>query len=94
MIAYLLNLFDLACTYLFLERGGYELNPVARWLIGIHPAAFPFAKVFVAGVLCSLLHIIGKVEAKTQFALRAVTGYYAAIAVYYIILIFGGAVYG
>lgn len=94
MTAYLLNLFDLACTYLFLERGGYELNPVARWLLSIHPAVYPFCKVFVAGVLCGLLHIIGKVDPRTRYALRIITGLYAAIAVYYIILIFGGAIYG
>ena len=94
MTAYLLNLFDLACTYLFLERGGYELNPVARWLLSIHPIAFPFVKVFVTGVLCWLLHLIGKVEPRTRYALRIMTGLYAAIAAYYIILFFGGAIYG
>ena len=94
MTAYLLNLFDLACTYLFLERGGYELNPVVRWLLSIHPAAFPFVKVFVTGVLCGLLHLIGKAEPNARYALRITTVVYAAIAVYYIILIFGGAIYG
>lgn len=94
MTLYILNLFDLACTYLFLERGGYELNPVARWLLSIHPAAFPFAKVFVAGALCYWLHWIGRKEPAARVAIYLITGLYAAIAVYYIILIFGGAIYG
>ena len=90
MIAYLLNLFDLACTYFFLSRGGEELNPVARWLMDWHPAAFPFTKIVVAGVLCWLLVRIAKIEPIARYALWLITGYYAAIAVYYIILFFGG----
>ena len=94
MTAYLLNLFDLACTYILLSHGGEEINPVARWLINIHPAAFPFAKIVVAGFLFWLLSYIARIEPAARIALYFITVYYAAIVAYYIILFFGGAIYG
>jgi len=94
VIAYLLNLFDLACTYLVLCLGGWEVNPLVRWMLETHPALYPFCKVFLAAGLFWWLDRLAKREPATRYALWAVTGVYAAIAVYYIILIFGGAIYG
>ena len=86
MTAYVLNLFDLACTYLFLGRGWVELNPVARWLQEIHPGLFLVCKVFLAGLLILWLEREARTEPLAQIAIRLVTGYYAAIAVYYIVI--------
>ena len=92
MIVYVLNLLDLACTYYFLCRGGEELNPVAQWLIEVHPVAFPFAKIIVAGALCYMLEHLAKTEPATKIALWIITGWYTAIVAYYILLILGGII--
>lgn len=93
MTAYILNVADLFFTYYFLNRGGYELNPVARWMLTV-PGLFPFAKIVVAGFLFWLLSYITRIEPAARIALYIITVYYAAIVAYYIILFFGGAIYG
>ena len=91
MIGYLLNIADMGFTYYFINRGGYEINPFVRWLLGFHPAAFPFAKIVLAGLLFLLLELITKIEPKDRIGLYIVTAFYAALTVYYIILFLGGA---
>lgn len=94
MIGYLLNIADMGFTYYFINRGGVEMNPIVRRLLDLHPAAFPFAKIVFAGVLFYLLDRIVKIEPQARIGLYIINAYYAAIVAYYIILFFGGAIYG
>lgn len=86
MIGYLLNIADMGFTYYFLNRGGYELNPIVRWLLDLHPAAFPFAKIVIAGLLFYLLDRIVKIEPKARIGLYIITAAYAAVVLYYIVI--------
>lgn len=55
MILYILNLLDLLTTAIALDMGGVEMNPLANWLIGVHPMLFVFCKIVVVGALILLL---------------------------------------
>ncbi len=90
MIAYILNIFDLFATYYILDIGGMELNPIVRGMMGVHPLLFPVCKFFLAGVLIRWLHKQAKTHKQAKSGLAIVTVYYAALAVWHIINIFGG----
>lgn len=52
MILFALNLLDMGFTLWALHHGAYELNPAMRWVMGLHPLAFPTVKVVVGGIAC------------------------------------------
>ena len=86
MIAYLLNLFDLACTIHAVSNGGVELNPIARAMLSVHPLCYAAYKTIPVGVLC--LWLSKRTEKVAVYGLRLCTAVYAAIAVQHCIGIF------
>lgn len=88
MIAYLLNLLDLALTIHAIKRGAVEANPVMRLLMELHPLAFPFVKVVVAGVLFWWLHKRAKTSAFARRALWIITAIYAAFCIWNLNIIY------
>lgn len=75
MTAYLLNLFDLACTLRAVENGGVELNPLMQNI----PFQI-FYKVVVIGLLCYWLE-----KQKARKALNICTAAFAAVDVWHIV---------
>jgi len=60
MMTYALNILDLIFTANAVKHGAWELNPLMRWLMGLHPWAFPFAKTVLVGALCWVLDYLAK----------------------------------
>ena len=74
MIAYALNLLDLALTLRALRHGATEINPLMRCI----PVMVAY-KTIVVGVLCWWL--MGRSEPIARFWLKAITAVYAAVVV-------------
>lgn len=90
MVLYLLNLLDLLTTAMALDLGGVELNPVANFLIGVHPMLYVFCKVVVVGLLILFLEWMD-----SRKAIRFLSWLHAAVVVWnvYIIYLLGGALW-
>ena len=87
MIAYLLNLIDLAFTLHAIRHGAVELNPFMRNI--------PFQcfyKVVLVGVLCWLLEHFRDTTKMIKWGLWSVTAVFAAVDLWHItnIFILGG----
>ena len=80
MIAYTLNLIDLAFTLRALGRGAVELNPLMRSV----PAMIGW-KVGVAGLLCCLLEILAIKYQVARWGLRFCAAVYAALDLWHIL---------
>lgn len=78
MTAYILNLFDLACTLLALRLGAQELNP----LMSSVPVLIVY-KLFAVGLLLAWLS--RRREKLARAGLRLCTAVYAALALYHLI---------
>ena len=85
MTAYILNLFDLIFTYYALRHGAYEYNPFMRYVMGIHPLAFPFCKIVLAGVLCWYLEYMAKRNEMARVGRYIATGVYLAVDMWHIV---------
>ena len=90
MILYILNLLDLLTTAVALDLGGIELNPVADFLIGVHPMLFVFAKVVVVGLLVLFLE-----WRDSRKAIKFLCWLHAAVVAWncFIIYLLGGALW-
>lgn len=84
MIAYALNLIDLAFTLHALGRGAVELNPLMQSV----PVMLGY-KVGVAGLLCCCLEVLAIKYQVARRGLRALAAVYAAIDIWHIINILG-----
>lgn len=78
MTAYLLNLFDLACTLEALRQGVKEANPFMQSV-----PVMIFYKVVVVGGL--LLWLSNRPERAARYGIRFCTAVYAVLALYHII---------
>lgn len=84
MTAYTLNLLDLAFTLHALGHGAVELNPLLRCV--------PLMIVYKVVILGALLGWLGKREDKpARIGLGICTAAFAAVDIYHIYFIFGGA---
>lgn len=90
MVLYLLNLLDLLTTAIALDMGGVERNPVANFLIGVHPMLFIFCKVVVVGLMVLVL-----MWTDSRKAIRFLSWIHAAVVAWnvYIIYLLGGALW-
>ena len=86
IIAYLLNLFDLAMTSHWVNKLGVEIegNPIGRWLFQNH-LAVPI-KVFGVGVALIALYWGIKKYPKWNWTSWVVLAVYGILAIYHIII--------
>ena len=85
MIAYILNLIDLACTLYALRIGAMELNPLMESI----PAMVVY-KLVVVGLLAAWLS--RRRERIARLGLRVCTAVYAVLAFYHLVclILIGG----
>ena len=86
LITYLLNLFDLYCTELWVKQYGLtaEANPIGRWLFTNNIAWA--VKIFAVGGLLAVLYVCIRKYPKYAWTAYIPLVVYGAIAVYHIIL--------
>ena len=84
IIAYLLNLFDLYCTMLLVNRYGIDIeaNPIGRWMFE-NNVAWVF-KIFVVGGLLAVLGICIRKHPKYAPVAYIPLVVYGALAIYHI----------
>lgn len=87
MLPYILNLFDLVCTYYFINQGGSELNPVVRWMMATNPLLYPFCKIVLMGLMLYYVVEAAKVDIVGRVGYWIITIFYGILATYYSILI-------
>jgi hypothetical protein len=80
-----LNVLDAYFTVLYLEKGGRELNPLVRWIMGLHPDAIFFVKSGVIG-LCLVVLCIHKTFLYVNRALWGILVFYTALLGYHLYL--------
>lgn len=87
IITYLLNLFDLAMTTLWVKLYGIdaEANPIGRWLFENNLAGV--VKIFVVGALLLLLGYLLKRYPKYKYVALLLCVVYAIIAMYHLYLL-------
>ena len=87
MIAYLLNLIDLACTLYAINIGATELNPLMRCV----PVMMVY-KLVVVGLLAAWLS--RRREPMAQIGVRICTAVYAGLACYHLVclILIGGMI--
>lgn len=78
MTAYLLNLFDLACTLFALDMGAQELNPFMQSV-----PVMIFWKVIAVGGL--LLWLSDRPERIARYGVFIITAVYAAVDLWHIV---------
>ncbi|MEW6745950.1 MAG: DUF5658 family protein [Planctomycetota bacterium] len=80
-----LTLIDSVSTVAYLQIGGRELNPLARWLLAYGPRTFVVSKgiMTAALVLFAMLH---KNFRYARWALGIGFGFYFFLAVYHLVL--------
>ena len=90
MILYILNFLDLLTTAIVLGMGGIELNPVADFLIGVHPMLYVFCKLVVGGWLILVL-----ILTESRKSIRILCWFYAAVVAWnlFVICLLGGALW-
>lgn len=76
MTAYLLNLFDLACTLYVLDKGVEELNPLMR-----NVPFMIFYKVIV--MYWMLVWLAGRKEKVARYGMKVITAVYGSLAVWH-----------
>lgn len=85
MIAYILNIIDLALTMKILESGGAELNPAVNFLLQVHPALYPALKIFGAWLPCFWLELKARENPAASKGLAGITVFYAAVCLWNLI---------
>ena len=88
MTAYALNLLDLCFTLHAIAHGATELNPLMRSV----PVMVVW-KVLGVGILCWVLKNLAKQSRTARYGLRICTAAFAAVDLYHIYYILGGAFY-
>lgn len=88
LITYLLNLFDLAMTSLWVKHYGIsvEANPIGRWLLDTN-LAWVF-KIFAVGGLLAVLGYLLKRYPKHAWTAYIPLTAYTVLAVYHIAIFF------
>ena len=90
-LAFLLFLFfvftvvDSVSTLIYLQKGGIEVNPVARWMIEQGPDFFILAKGILSGA-CILFVMVHKNFKYSRLAITMGFLFYLALTIYHIIL--------
>lgn len=84
VITYMLNLFDLAATTLWVNSFGLSVegNPLGRWLYE-QGLVYP-VKVLLVGGLLVILYFALKVCPRWQWVSRLLLGAYGLLAVYHV----------
>ena len=85
MVAYILNIIDLALTMEILDAGGAELNPVVNFLLRGHPALYPALKIFGAWLPCFWLELKARENPAARKGLLAITVFYGAVCLWNLI---------
>ena len=86
LITYLLNVYDLVMTTLWINRYGLsiECNPIGRWLFA-HNVAW-VVKIFVVGALLALMGVCIRKRPQLAWAAYIPLTVYAALAAYHIVI--------
>lgn len=86
ILTYLLNLFDLAMTTLWVNRYGLsvEANPIGRWMYASN--AVPAVKIFAVGVALAVMGLGIRKHPKLAWVAYISLVVYAVVAVYHIII--------
>jgi len=85
LLFFALTVIDSVSTLVYLGKGGQELNPVARWMIGQSDLFFVLAKGILSG-LCLLFVMLHKNFRPARLALGVGFSFYFALGVYHLIL--------
>ena len=93
-MTYTLNILDLLFTTYALRHGAWEANPVMRYVMTLHPLAFPFCKIVVAGVLCGWLEYQAKRNRVARVGRNICLCAYGALTLWHIYNLMGGMIYG
>ena len=85
ILTYLLNLFDLAMTNLWVSRYGLSIegNPIGRWLYASN--AVYAVKIFAVGVALAALGACIRKRPKLAWVAYIPLGVYGLLAVYHVI---------
>lgn len=86
LLTYLLNLFDLAMTTLWVKHYGIsaEANPIGRWLFTNNMVWV--VKIFVVGGLLAVMGVCIRKYPKTAWMAYIPFGVYGALAIYHVII--------
>lgn len=89
LLTYLLNLFDLAMTSLWVKHYGIsaEANPIGRWLFESNMAWA--VKIFAVGGLLAVMGVCIRKRPKTAWVAYIPLVVYGLIAMYHVIILFG-----
>lgn len=85
-LTYLLNLFDLAMTTLWVSRYGLsvEANPIGRWM---YTTGMVYAvKIFAVGGLLAVMGILLRKHPKLAWMAYIPLVVYAVVAVYHVVI--------
>jgi Domain of unknown function (DUF5658) len=80
-----LNILDALLTLDYLEKGGWEANPVARGLLDLGDAWFLGAKTCLIGI-CLLFLLVHQTFKYVRAALYALTTFYSLLFLYHLFL--------
>lgn len=81
----ILNILDALLTLDYLEKGGWEANPVARGLLDLGDAWFLGAKTGLIG-LCLLFLLVHQTFKFVRLALYVLTAFYSLLFCYHLFL--------
>ena len=86
ILTYLLNLFDLYCTMVWVNRYGIEVeaNPIGRWMI--QTGSVYAVKIGVVAAALFLLYHCIRVQPRLKWASWLVLGIYSTLAIYHLYL--------
>ena len=82
LVFFVLTVIDSVSTVAFIQMGGRELNPVARWMLDHGPRFF----VVMKGVLTALLILFAMMHKNfrhSRYALAVAFGFYFLLAMYH-----------
>lgn len=75
----MLNAFDALVTIVLVDRGGFELNPLMRMILGFSPAAFFLIKHLLGTVGVAILCMMAGHRRSAWISMLALTAVYAAV---------------
>ena len=86
LITYLLNLYDLVMTTLWVNLYGLSIegNPIGRWML-VHNVAW-VVKIFVVGALLAAMGVCIRKRPQLAWAAYIPFTAYAALAAYHIVI--------
>jgi|GEM_PF-714506 len=85
LIFFIFTVVDSVSTLVYLKKGGYEVNPIARWMIAQGDDFFLLTKGIISGI-CILFVLIHKNFKYSRIAIVIGFLFYAALTAYHIIL--------